>query len=168
MRCIVLCTGHLTLALHGSAAIGEQVAKDSDATMASIQSGLERLKSIGMMKTGRKYTAMIGGKEHSGRKEFFLRKRGPEEILSSELSSGCGDYAFAFYHLMRLRGLDTILLDSAEMTMTSLTRLRPTNHTGVAVHDRKQNRWILVNQPPAGSSRNTGTSGNLCTRACIM
>ena len=111
--------------------------------MAAIQSGLERMKSIRMMETGRTYAATIGGKEYTGRKEFFLRKRGPEEILSSELSSGCGDYAFAFYHLMRARGLDVMLLDGAEMTMTSLIKLQA-NHTGVAVHDRKQNRWILV------------------------
>ena len=96
-----------------------------------------------MMEPGRTYTTTIGGIEHTGRKELFLRKRGPEEILSSRLSSGCGDYAFAFYHLMRVRGLDTVLLDGAEMTMTSLIKLQ-SNHTGVAVHDQKQDRWILV------------------------
>ena len=141
MRCIFLCIG-ISFAFHGSA-IGEQLATNADATMASIQFGLERMKSIQMMETGRTYTATIEGIQHSGRKEFFLRKRGPAEILSSGLSSGCGDYAFAFYHLMRARGLDVMLLDGAELTMTSLIKLQA-NHTGVAVHDRKQNRWILV------------------------
>ena len=141
MKYIVLCIG-ISLAFHGST-YGEQPAKETGSTIASIQIGLEKMKSIEMMETGRTYTATIGGKEYKGRKEFFLRKRGPEEIISSGLSSGCGDYAFAFYHLMRARGLEVVLLDGAELTMTSLVKLQA-NHTGVAVHDSNQNSWILV------------------------
>ena len=44
---------------------------------------------------------------------------------------------------MQSRGLEAVLLDGAELTMTSLIELQA-NHTGVAVLDAKQDRWILV------------------------
>ena len=53
MRCIVLCIG-LSVAIHAPA-IGDESAKEAGSTMASIQLGLAKMKSIAMMEVGRSY-----------------------------------------------------------------------------------------------------------------
>ena len=60
-----------------------------------------------------------------------------------------------------------MLLDGAEMTMTSLSKLQ-SNHTGVAVHDRKQNRWILVDPTSRRIISKHWGKRRPCTKACTM
>lgn len=108
-----------------------------------IKESLARMAHIKMMAPGQTYTMMARGNLLTGDKEVFLRRREPEEILSSGLSSGCGDYAAAFYGLMREKGATMLYVDAAELSGASLAN-RNNGHTGVAVKDPSSGSWILT------------------------
>lgn len=110
----------------------------------AIDAALVEVGKLSMMKPGQTYTLSVNGNARSGQGDDFLRMREPDEILSSGLSSGCGDYAAAFYGLMRKAGAkDIIFIDSVQLTAYSLIN-RDDGHTGVAVRDPEIGRWVLV------------------------
>ncbi len=96
----------------------------------------------GMDNDGRIYSLPARGQTLSAVSDDFLRRRSPDEILKSALSSGCGDYAAAFYGLMSKKGYTTLFVDSAQLSVTSLLH-RDDGHTGVAVKDQASGHWIL-------------------------
>jgi hypothetical protein len=95
------------------------------------------------MKPGQRYELEAGGKQETGGDDDFLRRRTGSEILASGLSSGCGDYAFAFAHLMQERGFQTLLVDSAEISLRSLED-HFSGHVVIAVRDPVGARWLLA------------------------
>lgn len=110
-----------------------------------IKSAFDRVAGLRMMaEDGRStYTLPARGQSLSGLCDDFLRRRTPDEILASGLSSGCGDYAAAFYGLMRQKGASLLYVDSAELSAASLLN-RDNGHTGVAVKDPANGRWLLA------------------------
>jgi hypothetical protein len=85
----------------------------------------------------------VGGKKVMGEGDDFLRRRTGAEILDSGLSSGCGDYAIVFVYLMEKRGFQTLFIDSAEISLSSLES-HFSGHVVVAVRDPANQRWLLA------------------------
>jgi hypothetical protein len=108
-----------------------------------IIAALARVAELKPMETGRTHSLPARGETMTGANNDFLRRREPNEILSSGLSTGCGDYAAAFYGLLRAKGASLLWIDSAELSATSLLD-QSDGHTGVAVKDPETRRWILV------------------------
>lgn len=107
----------------------------------AIEEAFARIAAIKSMNNGPIYELPAGGKPMRGKSDDFLRRRTGAEVLASGLSSGCGDYAVAFIHLMEERGFHTMLVDSAEISTPSL-RSNFSGHAVVAVRDGP--RWILA------------------------
>jgi hypothetical protein len=104
------------------------------------------LRAIEPMLASKSYTVRVAGELETGTKERFLRRRTAQEIRSSELSSGCGDYAILFVELVEALGFETLLVDAAEISSTNL-RYNFAGHVVVAI--RNQNLpsnapWWLV------------------------
>ena len=108
-----------------------------------IQSAFVRLGELKGMASGQQYELSVGGKKELGFGDDFLRRRSGPEILESGLSSGCGDYAIAFIHLMTGRGFQTLFVDSAEISLSSLES-HFSGHAVVAVRDSANQRWVLA------------------------
>jgi Flp pilus assembly protein TadD len=108
-----------------------------------INGAFDELSQLKGMPSGRQYELNVGGKEVMGDGDDFLRRRTGAEILDSGLSSGCGDYAIAFVWLMENRGFQTLLIDSAEVSLTSL-KDHFSGHVVVAVRDSANVRWLLA------------------------
>jgi serine/threonine protein kinase len=108
-----------------------------------IEMAFGELKSIQGTVSGRQYKLEVGGKMASGEGDDFLRRRTGPEILASGLSSGCGDYAIAFVSLMEKRGLQTLLIDAAEISLGSLES-HFSGHVVVAVRDPADQKWLLA------------------------
>ena len=113
------------------------------AVVDQIQAAFAELKGLNDMTSGRQYELPVGGKKAMGEGDDFLRRRTGAEILDSGLSSGCGDYAVAFIALMERRGLQTLLVDSAEVSLYSLEH-HFSGHAVVAVRDPVNARWLLA------------------------
>jgi hypothetical protein len=96
------------------------------------------------MNPGENYTLTVHGKRETGLKENFLRRRNSDEILASGLSSGCGDYAVTFLQLMEKQGVETRLVDGAEISTASLAT-HFSGHAVVAVRQPGQTDWWLAN-----------------------
>jgi hypothetical protein len=109
----------------------------------SIERAIGQVSGIQMMESRRTYTLPVSGTPVTGPKEEFLRRRTAPEILASGLSSGCGDYAVAFIHLIEQCGLRTMLVDGAEISTQSL-QSRFSGHAVVAVRDDRDGHWILA------------------------
>ena len=124
-----------------SNANGENIKND-------IESALNRVQKLKMMEPQKEYTIKVGTTELTGPKEIFLRIRTPQEILSSGFSSGCGDYAIAFYGLISKTKTEILFLDSVELSVSSIIN-EFSGHTGVSVKDPETEKWILVD-PTAG------------------
>ena len=95
------------------------------------------------MDAGKQYTLPVNGTLVNGQKDDFLRRRTAAGILASALSSGCGDYAVAFISLVERCGLQTLLVDAAEISVQSL-QSRFAGHAVVAVRDESNRQWILA------------------------
>jgi len=108
-----------------------------------IQNAFDELKGLKEMTGDRQYELEAGGGKLLGNGDDFLRRRTGTEILASGLSSGCGDYAIAFVHLMEKRGLQTLFIDSAEVSLSSL-KSHFSGHVVVAVRDPANKRWLLA------------------------
>lgn len=108
-----------------------------------IQNAFDELKGLKEMSGDRQYELEAGGGKLLGNGDDFLRRRTGPEILASGLSSGCGDYAIAFVHLMEKRGLQTLFIDSAEVSLSSL-KSHFSGHVVVAVRDPANRRWLLA------------------------
>ncbi|PIR18967.1 MAG: hypothetical protein COV48_04605 [Elusimicrobia bacterium CG11_big_fil_rev_8_21_14_0_20_64_6] len=133
MRPIVLVVG-LVMALSATAAASVQ--DDVDAALAQVA-------KLEMMKAGRTYSLPARGEATTGRIEDFLCRRELDEILSSGLSTGCGDHAAAFYGLLRAKGISLRYIQVVELSAASLLD-GFSGHTAVAVKDPQTDRWILV------------------------
>lgn len=121
-------------------------ASQSHATVSvadQIQNAFDELKGLKEMTGERQYELEAGGGKLLGTGDDFLRRRTGPEILASGLSSGCGDYAIAFVHLMGKRGLQTLFIDSAEVSLSSL-KSHFSGHVVVAVRDAANKRWLLA------------------------
>jgi predicted Ser/Thr protein kinase len=108
-----------------------------------IQDAFGDLASLREMAAGRQYELEANGEKIMGDGDAFLRRRTGAEILASGLSSGCGDYAVGFIELMSKRGFQTLLVDSAEISLNSL-RDHFSGHAVVAVRDSANARWLLA------------------------
>src|SRR5574340_561838 len=123
-----------------AALLTEQICVPSDAGK-SIEGALARVSEIRMMESRKTYTLPVSGVAVTGPKEEFLRRRTAPEVLESGLSSGCGDYAIAFTHVLEKCGFRALLIDGAEISVQSL-RSRFSGHAVVAVRDDRNGRWI--------------------------
>ncbi len=119
------------------------LATGTASTMEQIQAAFDEMSGLKDTAPGRQYELEVGGKKELGTGDDFLRRRTGAEILASGLSSGCGDYALAFVHLMEKRGLQTLLIDSAEISFHSLES-HFSGHVVVAVRDPANQRWLLA------------------------
>lgn len=110
-----------------------------------VDSALAELRKLEAMKPGRSYTAVVDGRPMTAPKDAFLRRRTADEIARSGLSCGCGDYAILFIDLMESRGYETLMVDSAQISLASLAS-QFAGHSVVAVRakDMSDTRWWLV------------------------
>ena len=113
------------------------------AAVTQIQDAFASLNGLKGMPSGRQYELNVGGKKVMGEGDDFLRRRTGAEILDSGLSSGCGDYAVVFVYLMGKRGFQTLFIDSAEISLSSLES-HFSGHVVVAVRDPANQRWLLA------------------------
>jgi hypothetical protein len=113
-------------------------------TQADVRATMAQMKVLSDMDPRKNYSLRVDGKVETGRKEMFLRRRTPSEILRSGLSSGCGDYAAVFSELMSKRGYETLIVDGAAVSAASLTTCFM-GHCVVAVRRRVESTWWLVN-----------------------
>ena len=113
------------------------------AAVTQIQDAFASLNGLKGMPSGRQYELNVGGKKVMGEGDDFLRRRTGAEILDSGLSSGCGDYAIVFVYLMEKRGFQTLFIDSAEISLSSLES-HFSGHVVVAVRDPANQRWLLA------------------------
>jgi serine/threonine protein kinase len=132
---------------HEKLAQNISTAKSSSPQTASaaeqIQAAFDEINGLKSMPAGRQYELNIGGRTVMGEGDDFLRRRTGPEILDSGLSSGCGDYAIAFVDLMEQRGFQTLFVDSAEISLSSL-KAHFSGHVVVAVRDPANQRWLLA------------------------
>jgi len=119
------------------------VAWAKETTLTAILSSLDQVQKLNHMDNRKVYELEARGAKVSARADDFLRRRTPTEILSSGLSCGCGDYAFAFYGLVEAKGFQALYIDAVALNYGSLERGN-SGHTGVAVKDRDSQNWILV------------------------
>lgn len=110
-----------------------------------IDAALGQVRKLDAMKPGAKYTLTVNGEKVTDRKDSFLRRRNAAEIAQSGLSCGCGDYAILFIDLMQARGYETIMVDSAQISLQSLGS-EFSGHSVVAVRPKSdpKARWWLV------------------------
>jgi hypothetical protein len=105
----------------------------------------DELRTLQPMDQAKTYTLPAQGQPLTGRNDDFLRRRTADEVAASKLSCGCGDYAAVFAERMQARGYDTILIDSAQISLHSLAS-KFDGHVVVAVrpHDAPTAPWWLV------------------------
>ncbi|MGP8054893.1 MAG: protein kinase domain-containing protein [Limisphaerales bacterium] len=119
------------------------LATGAASTTEQIQAAFDEMSGLKDTTPGRQYELEVGGKRELGAGDDFLRRRTGPEILASGLSSGCGDYALAFVHLMETRGFQTLFIDSAEVSLGSL-EFHFSGHVVVALRDPANQRWLLA------------------------
>jgi hypothetical protein len=97
------------------------------------------------MQPRQSYTLPASGRRLTGTNDDFLRRRTADEIRQSGLSCGCGDYALVFLQAMTARGFETLLVDSAQLSLQSLASTF-SGHAVVAVRPAgaKDDSWWLV------------------------
>lgn len=109
-----------------------------------IAAALAQVGALKVMQAGRTYSLTVGTEAVAGTHVAFLSRREPEEVLSSGLSSGCGDHAAAFYGLLRAKGVqDLKYIEAVELSVSSLLE-RFSGHAAVAVKDPASDSWVLV------------------------
>ncbi len=126
----------IALALSSSATAAAAVLDD-------VEIALARVAKLKMMKAGETYSLPARGAKMTGNSEDFLERREPDEILSSGLSTGCGDYSAAFYGLLRAKGASLLYIQGVELSARSLLE-QFAGHAAVAVKNPQNDRWILV------------------------
>lgn len=118
-------------------------ASAKETALTAILDGLATVGRLRPFESGKVYEVAARGEKLSGRNDDFLRRRTPEEILASGYSCGCGDYAFAFYRLMKQKGFEVRYIDAAALTYKSVLD-HFDGHTAVAVKEGGSGNWILV------------------------
>jgi hypothetical protein len=110
-----------------------------------VQDVFAELRTLRPMEQAKTYTLPAQGKPLTGGNDDFLRRRTFAEVAESKLSCGCGDYAAVFAARMQARGYDTLLVDSAQISLHSLINTFD-GHVVVAVrpHDTAGAPWWLV------------------------
>lgn len=108
-----------------------------------INLAFSELSEIRYMRPPKKYSAFVDSIEYTEKKEFYLRKRSPTEIIKSKLTSGCGDSAFAFYYLMRKHNIECSIIDAVKISNSSLIS-NFSGHMVVKVIDKNNKRTLLV------------------------
>ena len=129
-----------------------------------IETVFSELRTLKPMLARELYTVRVAGKEETGVKDQFLRRRTAQEISNSGLSSGCGDHAILFIERIEQREFETLLVDAAEISSTNL-RYHFSGHAVVAIRSKKSPtntpEWPFVRREtlccifpiPAGSAR---------------
>lgn len=113
------------------------------AVVRKIQEVFDEMAEIEFMRGGEMYELPVGGVVMTGQKERFLKNRTAQEIIESKLSSGYGDFAKVFIHLIGKFNLQTQFIEGVEMSVASLVT-GFSGHVVVAVKDEKNDRWILT------------------------
>jgi len=111
---------------------------------ADIDAAYSRIKLIKAMRPDTQYRLPVGKDIIAGPKEAYLRRRTADEVLSSNMASGCGDYAVSFMSLMQKSGYRILLVDGALVSSASLINTF-SGHAVVAVKDPKSGKWWLAN-----------------------
>jgi hypothetical protein len=124
-------------------ALAASPARAKETTLTDILAGLETVRAFRPMADGRTYELPARGAVLKGVGDDFLRRRTPDEILRSGLSTGCGDYAFAFDRLLSAKGYETLYVDAAALDYESIVH-HFSGHTAVAVKEKETGNWILV------------------------
>jgi hypothetical protein len=128
-----LCTGWaawLCLCALACAASGPAASTDQQ-----IESVFTELRMLRPMAAGRSYTVSVDGKDETGPKERFLRRRTAQEVSASGMTCGCGDYARVFIARIVPLGYDALLVDGAEISTESLMN-HFSGHSVVAIRPR--------------------------------
>ncbi|MES2697886.1 MAG: hypothetical protein V4773_30775 [Verrucomicrobiota bacterium] len=120
------------------------VARAAD-TESQVQAVFAELKQLAPMKQGVPYTLPASGEEVAGYSDDFLRRRTAQDIQKSKLSCGCGDYAIFFIQQMKARGFETLMVDSAQLSLVSLIG-NFAGHAVAAIRQPKEpnSPWWLV------------------------
>lgn len=111
-----------------------------------VETVFSELRTLKPMQARKHYTVRVAGEEETGAKERFLRRRTAREVAKSGLSSGCGDHAILFIERIESKGLETLLVDAAEISSASL-RFHFSGHAVVAIRSKgspKDIPWWLV------------------------
>jgi hypothetical protein len=111
----------------------------------AVQDVFAELRTLKPMERGRIYTLTARCESLTGRRDDFLRRRTAGEITGSKLSSGCGDYAAVFAAGIGRLGLQTMLVDAAEVSLHALVN-RFDGHVVVAIRPgaAPNSPWWLV------------------------
>ena len=117
--------------------------KETKSITELINSVFSELREIRYMRPPKKYSAFVDSIEYTEKKEFYLRKRNPTEIIKSKLTSGCGDSAFAFYYLIRKHNTECSIIDAVKISNSSLIN-NFSGHMVVKVIDKNNNKTLLV------------------------
>lgn len=115
----------------------------------NIAAALERVAALKLLDYEAEYELQVRGRPVKARGIRFVDRRAAEEVLASGLTTGCGDSAGVFYHLLRAQGAELLFLQSADLSIANYLRFKAAGHTGVAVKDPASGRWTLVD-PTAG------------------
>lgn len=108
-----------------------------------IQEVFEQVSKIESASPYEEYSFSVGGQIETGMRDDFLRRRTADEIIESGFSTGCGDYAIAFYQFMQNKGYTVQFVDSVQISYRGVLTAYA-GHTGVLVFDKTQNRWLFV------------------------
>lgn len=108
-----------------------------------IQKAFDCVAKLSLMDQEKIYRLRVGRDLVTAYSDDFLRRRTGKEILTSGLSSGCGDFAIAFYSLMKKKGYEASFIESVRLSADAL-RTRNNGHTGVAIFDEARQAWILT------------------------
>lgn len=132
----------LLVATVSSVSLGAAAAPDPEQAIAE---ALSELRALQPMQPRQSYTLPAAGRRLTGTNDDFLRRRTADEIRQSGLSCGCGDYALVFLQSMAGRGFETLLVDSAQLSLQSLASTF-SGHAVVAVRPPggKDGSWWLV------------------------
>jgi len=112
-----------------------------------VRDAFKALAALTPMNESEQYSLPARGRAFTGGVHDYQRRRSPEEILAGGLSSGDGDYAAAFYGLLRGKGYKRLLfVDSVELSVSAILS-KFSGHTAVAVRDGT-GKWLLAD--PSG------------------
>ncbi len=109
----------------------------------AIQRGFSRAAALQPMDLDQTYILPVRDGDLEGRNDDYLRRRSPEQIAASGLSSGCGDYMFVFADSLMEEGYDVLLVDGPEVSLSSLMGAF-SGHAIAAVRNPGARTWTLT------------------------
>jgi hypothetical protein len=109
-----------------------------------IDAAMKRVARLEYMDMQKKYELPVHGKTLRADGIDFVDRRTAKEVLDSNLSTGCGDSAGAFYELLKPAGYEMLFLQSADISVANLLDFVSAGHTGVAVREPESGKWLLA------------------------